>query len=550
MLPVEAMLKRVVPVGPIPQDVAARLTAQSWARADRYLQPQIRAIVQKRPREAVKPVRAAIYNVEKQTMLQLAAQGASLDDIASQWPDVKRDTIRKIIARGLPASAVSAEGSCATPGRYPWLERKLIDMIDSRNAAGDVLLSKGAVLRWVQSKLPEWCAEQPDDAPRPPHDLVTHRWFNGVLMRHGYEKTRLHGERRSADMVAAFSFCTQLALDVDPRCHVNADESLFFFARVGREGIDRKAAADQNRGLKDVKKRTGVLFTVQSTGEVTFPLLQCHTAAVPQSFPRDVPIAEVGGEDWVYVQGGKAYIQPQHHFRNLKELVAPRMAEYCVRKGLPLRCVYWLDNCSSHNSIAMQLGIEYGEPRRTQAYLDFVANGHVAWFDTPSGRMAVVIRWLPKNTTSVLQPCDQGIIAATKRRARTLMETWLLESPLGGMEASLNAITVYQAMTWLGTAWRAVRARRETTEHAWKHLLWLPLLVATPAAAMGYTSCVLAFAARARERFPECRSYVLQDAKTLLASASTPITELTAEEMARAALVVEEALEAAREKMQ
>jgi hypothetical protein len=66
--------------------------------------------------------------------------------------------------------------------------------------------------------------------------------------------------------------------------------------------------------------------------------------------------------------------------------------------------------------------------------------------------------FLPANTTSVVQPLDQGIIACTKAHYRRQLVQWVIaeaEKPANA-EKSLKELrpNFYQMMRWLNTAWK------------------------------------------------------------------------------------------------
>jgi len=67
----------------------------------------------------------------------------------------------------------------------------------------------------------------------------------------------------------------------------------------------------------------------------------------------------------------------------------------------------------------------------------------------------VTVKYLPANTTSILQPLDQGITRAFKERYRKHM----LRSLLTQMETSANStelcksVSVFDAIDWIDRAW-------------------------------------------------------------------------------------------------
>jgi hypothetical protein len=63
--------------------------------------------------------------------------------------------------------------------------------------------------------------------------------------------------------------------------------------------------------------------------------------------------------------------------------------------------------------------------------------------------------FLPANTTSVVQPCDQGIIACTKAHYRRMQVEWVVQEAEKDENKSLKELrpNFYQMMRWLNKAW-------------------------------------------------------------------------------------------------
>ncbi|XP_041372802.1 tigger transposable element-derived protein 6-like [Gigantopelta aegis] len=68
----------------------------------------------------------------------------------------------------------------------------------------------------------------------------------------------------------------------------------------------------------------------------------------------------------------------------------------------------------------------------------------------------VTVKFLPANTTSVLQPLDQGIIKAFKTRYRKhMMRSLILQmEDCANVSELCKAITVLDAVNWINVAWK------------------------------------------------------------------------------------------------
>ena len=76
--------------------------------------------------------------------------------------------------------------------------------------------------------------------------------------------------------------------------------------------------------------------------------------------------------------------------------------------------------------------------------------------------------FLPKNTTSRLQPLDAGIIRNFKHKYRKLLVRYVVSHIGEGKTASqiIKEVHVLKAITWLQTAWKSVVP--ETITHCFK----------------------------------------------------------------------------------
>ena len=104
------------------------------------------------------------------------------------------------------------------------------------------------------------------------------------------------------------------------------------------------------------------------------------------------------------------------------------------------KVILLLDNFSAHESAVAELeALPYG-----------------------SGLINTEICWLPPNTTSKLQPLDQGIIASFKARYRKHWITFMLEQQDIGQDP-LESMNVLKAVQWCIRAWDEVTAKTITS---------------------------------------------------------------------------------------
>ncbi|KAA6375526.1 MAG: putative tigger transposable element-derived protein 4 [Streblomastix strix] len=185
--------------------------------------------------------------------------------------------------------------------------------------------------------------------------------------RHAFNNIPIHGESGSADQVSALRWIDEalpaILKKFKPEDIFNMDEFALFFQWAMRNTIKEKG--QEIKGTKISKKRINGLTGASITGE-KLPLAIIGLSEHPRSFT-----------------GHK--VQPfQYYSQKNAWMITPIFNEYLRRENEILtitgrKICITVDNCSSH-----------------KIYPSFFSN--------------ITIRYLTPNTTSVLQPMDQGII--------------------------------------------------------------------------------------------------------------------------------------------
>jgi hypothetical protein len=122
------------------------------------------------------------------------------------------------------------------------------------------------------------------------------------------------------------------------------------------------------------------------------------------------------------------------------QFFVPDVKKHLRRQNLPEKAILLLDNCAAH------------------------PQGDV--LQTTDGQIKVV--YLPKNTTSKIQPCDAGIIHAFKSVYKKELILEMLDSPLNVTEF-LKQLTIKDAIYISGRAWDAVTTK--TITNCWNKSL-------------------------------------------------------------------------------
>ena len=248
------------------------------------------------------------------------------------------------------------------------------------------------------------------------HDDFTasNGWLESWQKRHNVKLAQLHGESGevSEQTVADWTKrLPELTSGYDQADIFNADETgLYYRALTSRSMV---VAGDPRRGTKSAKERVTVLLGCSATGEKLKPLV-IGKAENPRCF-RGVDKALLPVS---YHANKKAWITATI-FQTWVERLNSRMKH----KGRSI--LLFIDNCSAHPEL----------------YLSHVK-----------------VVFLPPNTTSRLQPCDAGIIAAFKAHYRKrLLRHVLAEMDTGTTATDLSKqIDLKDSIHWINCAWTAI----------------------------------------------------------------------------------------------
>ena len=124
------------------------------------------------------------------------------------------------------------------------------------------------------------------------------------------------------------------------------------------------------------------------------------------------------------------------------EAFIPQVKDYAKKNNIPGKILLLLDNAPGHY-------------KETDCDL----------FDPEE---MVLVRYLPKNTTSRIQPMDQNIIVNVKFHYKKSFLTYLLDENLDDIDEAMKGITLKDVFRWLINAWEKVS--KNLIQSAWKPL--------------------------------------------------------------------------------
>ena len=229
--------------------------------------------------------------------------------------------------------------------------------------------------------------------------------------KYGIRSLSLQGEAASVDGATVEEYKVRfqdLLKEFNPSDIFNLDETGLFYKLLPNQTLCSEAKA---KGMKSSKERVSVVFCVSYTGEKLPPLVIGKTAK-PRSF-KGLDLDKIGVK---YTSTFKSWMTSTL-FQDYLTEINKQMSE---KKR---RILLLVDHAPSHR-IREEL-------------------------------TNVVVEFLPKNTTSVLQPLDQGIIRSFKASYRDTLIKYLITIGRNTAEV-MKGINLGLVMTWIGDAWKKV----------------------------------------------------------------------------------------------
>ena len=256
-----------------------------------------------------------------------------------------------------------------------------------------------------------------------PEFKCTVSWVTTFKERHGIKLRSVQGEEKSVDVTTVENWhktvWQNILQNYEAKDIFNCDESGLFYKLLPNKTLSFKG--QKCAGGKLSKDRITVLFCVNMDGSYKYPLLTIGKSEKPRCFKGQVTLPTE------YKSNRKAWMTAELFTEWLRKFDRKMAAE--KRKGALL-----LDNCAAHPKTVPNL-------------------------------KAVELFFLPPNTTSILQPLDQGIIRNFKHYYRTSVNRKHVEALDKGTEFKMS---VLDALIEAQRAWERVTA--QTISNCWLHM--------------------------------------------------------------------------------
>ena len=351
---------------------------------------------------------AALFEIGKQTVRDITKRESSLDHYQMNFDGDSRKNMRRPADENVDLAL------------YQWFR--------GQRAAGAEI--SGLM---VQTKALEFnrLLDGPDSF------TASSGWLWRFQKRHGIHDVPIEGERQLADYPAAETFSATLQSiianeNLSPHQLYNIDETGLVYRQTPKSTLGLRTETSAP-GRKIAKDRVTLLVGANASGSDRLPLLMIGKSKTPRCFnkanPDSIPVK--------YTHQRSSWMDANIFEDYMKNTLFPHVKKTLKKHNLPQRAIITIDNATVHRS--------------------FEKDGISTLF-------------LPANTTSVIQPMDQGVIAALKKRYRTQFM-----KKIADREDGVSVIDEIKKWNLMDTAvnisecWAAMK--ESTLKNAWNNIL-------------------------------------------------------------------------------
>lgn len=268
-------------------------------------------------------------------------------------------------------------------------------------------------------------------------------WFSRFKSRCNWHSIAESGEAASADKEAASLYPEKLKAMIDEGGYTsqtifNVDETGLFWKKMPK----RTFIAREEKtfpGFKAAKDRLTVMLGANAAGDFKLKPLLVYRSENPRALKNK----SKAGLPVIWKSNRKAWVTASlfedwfgHHF-------IPEVERYCQSKQIPFKVMLLIDNAPGH-------------PPATLTSFD----------------PRVKVEFLPPNTTSLLQPMDQGVIKTFKayytRRSFAHLHKAMRQNNELSVKEFWKQFNILEAVRIIGESWDEIS--QKTLNGVWKKL--------------------------------------------------------------------------------
>lgn len=253
-------------------------------------------------------------------------------------------------------------------------------------------------------------------------------WLDRWKKRHGIRQLSICGEKLSADVTCIEKFKADFEKEIREKGYTldqvyNCDETGLNYKMLPSKTLaskEEKAAP----GHKMSKERVTIMACANATGEHKLPLFLIGKSAKPRAL-KDI---SANALPVCYRNQKSAWMDGALFKEWFYEQFVPKVERFLKAKKLPIKALLLMDNAPSHPS---ENELRKGE---------------------------IIVKFLPPNVTSLLQPMDQGVLENLKRHYRRfLLQCVLDENSEDDLRSAMRKINMKHVVYWASQAWNNVR---------------------------------------------------------------------------------------------
>lgn len=255
-------------------------------------------------------------------------------------------------------------------------------------------------------------------------------WFQRVKSRANLHNISLKGESASADKPAAEKFKLELQAIVKEgysrKQVLNVDETGLYWKRLPKKTYISKAEKSAP-GYKASKDRLTLLLGGNAEGDFKFKPFLIYQSENPRALKNvnrsDLPVH--------WRANKKAWMTATLFTDWIKNCAVPELKDYCCSQKIDFKMLLLMDN----------------------------APGHPIYSDDISENIKIV--FMPPNTTSIIQPMDQGVISIFKSYYLRRTFSQLIEATDKADKLTIPQFwkdyNIKMAVENIGFAWKEVK---------------------------------------------------------------------------------------------
>ncbi|XP_026576481.1 tigger transposable element-derived protein 1-like isoform X2 [Pseudonaja textilis] len=332
----------------------------------------------------------------KKEIIEKYERGMRVTDLAAEY-NKPSSTISTILKQKVAIKAANvASGVTMLTKQRPQvleeMEKLLLVWLNEKQLAGD---SVSEAVIWEEARMIHYNLRQkyPSSSRESDEFKASREWFERFCKKNGIVR---HGEAASSDTAAAAAaaaeaFAKDFAKFVEAKGYVpqqvfNCDQTGLFWKKMPkRTYITQEEMAMP--GHKPMKDRLTLLLCANASGDLKIKPLVVYQYENPREFKQHnvyktrLPV--------MWRANTKGLVTRSLFLEWLHEAFVPAVREYLSNNHLPERCVLLMDNALAH----------------PPSLVDLMDNEY----------NFIEVKFLPANTTPLLQPMDQEIIPIFKK---------------------------------------------------------------------------------------------------------------------------------------